>query len=47
MCLEDLKHQNKLNYTNKDTRDGVSGYKTMSKVWLLYLEIWLQQASHG
>ena len=36
----------KLNYINKGTRDSVSGYKTLSKVWLLYLEVWLQQASY-
>ena len=36
----------KLNYTNKGTRDSFSGYKTLSKVRLLYLESELQEAGY-
>ena len=33
----------KLNYNNKSTGDSCSGYKTLSKVLLLYLKGKLQQ----
>ena len=31
-------------YINKSTGDSLSGYKTLSTVWLVYLKVKLQQA---
>ena len=37
----------KLNYNNKGVGDSFSGYKTLRKVCLFYLEVKLQQACYG
>ena len=55
MCLEVFKHQekvygwwfSKLNYIIIGTKDSVSGYKTLNKVLLLYLEVKLQEKDSG
>ena len=36
----------KLNYINNGTMESFSSYKALSKVWMLYLEVQLQQASY-
>ena len=36
-----------LKYINKYTGESFSGYKTLSKVWLFYLEVKLQQGSYN